>query len=159
MFGFLLVLFVLVCLLLGLFILVQSDTGGGISGAIGGGLSSANSAIGAQNTENILTRGTTLLAVLYFGLALGLFVMASNYGAGGGILDAPVQRQEQQGGQEQGVDVIDPSDVEVPADEMEQPDVAPIPQGEEVLPEEEVPMGDIEMGEPTPEQEHVPQGE
>lgn len=73
----LIVVFVLVCVFLTLFILVQSDKGGGISGAVGGGISNANSAIGAQNTENILTRGTTTLAVLYFSLAVIIFLLAS----------------------------------------------------------------------------------
>lgn len=77
LFHVLIVVFILVCVLLTLFILVQSDKGGGISGAVGGGISNANSAIGAQNTENILTRGTTTLAVIYFSLAIVLFLLAA----------------------------------------------------------------------------------
>ena len=63
--GILVVVFVFVCVILTLLVLVQSDKGGGISGAIGGGLSNANSVMGAQNTENILSRGTVLFAALY----------------------------------------------------------------------------------------------
>jgi preprotein translocase subunit SecG len=77
LFGILTVLFVIVSLLLGLLILVQSDKGGGISGAIGGGMGGANSVIGAQNTENILTRGTTILAATYFILTIALFLVAA----------------------------------------------------------------------------------
>ena len=66
------VLFIAVSLVLALFILVQSDKGGGISGAIGGGISNANTVLGAQNTENILTRGTTILVIAFFVIAGGI---------------------------------------------------------------------------------------
>ena len=65
LFGILSVIFALVCLILGLLVLLQSDKGGGISGAIGGGVSSANSVIGAQNTENILTTHDPKIARRY----------------------------------------------------------------------------------------------
>ncbi len=84
-FGILTVLFIVVSLLLALLILVQSDKGGGISGAIGGGVSGANSVIGAQNTENILTRGTTILAAIYFGLTIALFLVASRTNSSAGM--------------------------------------------------------------------------
>jgi preprotein translocase subunit SecG len=70
LFGFLVVVFVIVCLLLSLLILIQSDKGGGISGAIGGGLGGASSLLGTQDTANILTRGTTLFASLFFLLCI-----------------------------------------------------------------------------------------
>jgi preprotein translocase subunit SecG len=64
------ILFVITCIILVLLILVQSDKGGGLSSAVGGGMSGANSVMGAQNTENILTRGTVLFAVLYIALTI-----------------------------------------------------------------------------------------
>ncbi len=64
------ILFVIACIILVLLILVQSDKGGGLSSAVGGGMSSANSVMGAQNTENLLTRGTVFFAVLYIALTI-----------------------------------------------------------------------------------------
>lgn len=68
--GILSVLFVIVSIILVILILVQNDKGGGLSGSIGGGLSNANSVMGAQNTENILTKSTVVFAVLYFLLTI-----------------------------------------------------------------------------------------
>ncbi len=84
-FGILLVLYVIVCLLLCVVVLIQSDKGGGISGAFGGGLASASALLGTQDTANILTRGTTLFATLYMVLCIviSLFV-ARTAGIGGG---------------------------------------------------------------------------
>jgi preprotein translocase subunit SecG len=74
------VIFVVVCIGLCLLVLIQNDKGGGISGAIGGGLAGANTLLGAQDTANILTRGTTIFAITYMVLciilSLGLTRMA-----------------------------------------------------------------------------------
>jgi len=70
-FGLLAFLFLIVCVVLVFLVMVQDDKGGGISGAIGGGISStANSVLGSQNAENILTRGTKIFAGLFFVLAI-----------------------------------------------------------------------------------------
>ena len=71
-FGIFLVIFVLVCMLLCFLVLIQSDKGGGISGAIGGNLANASSLLGTQDTANILTRGTTIFATAYIVLCLTL---------------------------------------------------------------------------------------
>ena len=65
LFGIAVVIFLIVCIGLILLVLIQSDKGGGISGAIGGGLSGASNVLGAQDTANILTRGTTIFAISY----------------------------------------------------------------------------------------------
>ncbi len=70
LFGFLVFLFVIVCVILCLLILIQSDKGGGISGAIGGGLGGANTLLGTQDTANILTRGTAIFATAFFLLCI-----------------------------------------------------------------------------------------
>lgn len=62
LFGFLIVLYVFVCIFLCLLVLVQSDKGGGINGTLGGGMSNASALLGAQDTANILTRATTIFA-------------------------------------------------------------------------------------------------
>lgn len=70
LFGFLVFLFVVVCIFLCLLILIQSDKGGGISGAIGGGLGGASSLLGTQDTANILTRGTQIFAGAFLVLCI-----------------------------------------------------------------------------------------
>ncbi|MBN1757070.1 MAG: preprotein translocase subunit SecG [Chitinispirillaceae bacterium] len=77
LFALLVILFVIVCIFLCLLILIQSDKGGGISGAIGGGLGGANSLLGTQDTANILTRGTTIFGTVFFLLCIAMsFVMS-----------------------------------------------------------------------------------
>jgi preprotein translocase subunit SecG len=77
LFGIFVVIFVIVCLFLVLLVLIQSDKGGGISGSIGGGLAGANTLLGAQDTANILTRGTTIFAVSYMVLCIFLSLVLS----------------------------------------------------------------------------------
>lgn len=76
-FGIAIIIFLIVCILLILLVLIQSDKGGGISGAIGGGLSGASSLLGTQDTANILTRGTTIFAVSYMVLCIVLSLFLS----------------------------------------------------------------------------------
>ncbi len=64
------VVFVLSGLLLGLLVLIQDEQGDSIGGLFGGG---SNSAFGARS-GNILTRTTTVLGVIFFGLAIFLAV-------------------------------------------------------------------------------------
>ena len=77
LFWFLMAVFILVCGLICFLVLIQSDKGGGISGAIGGGLGGANSLLGTQDTANILTRGTVIFGGVFFILCIVLsFVMS-----------------------------------------------------------------------------------
>jgi preprotein translocase subunit SecG len=69
-FGILLVLFLIVCIFLCFLVLIQSDKGGGISGAIGGGLGNASNVLGTQDTANILTRGTAIFAAAFMALCV-----------------------------------------------------------------------------------------
>ncbi len=70
LFGILVVLFVIVCIILCLLILIQSDKGGGLSGAVGGGLGGASNLLGTQDTANILTRGTAIFGVAFLILCI-----------------------------------------------------------------------------------------
>ncbi len=88
LFGLLATLFVIVSIILILLVLVQNDKGGGLSSSIGGGVAGANSVIGSQNTENILTRGTTLFAILYFVLTMALSLGVSQLYGGEGAESA-----------------------------------------------------------------------
>ncbi len=76
-FGIAVVLFVLVCISLVFLVLIQNDKGGGLAGSIGGGLASAGSMLGTQDTANILTRGTTIFATAFMVLCLALSLMVS----------------------------------------------------------------------------------
>jgi preprotein translocase subunit SecG len=76
LFGFLTVIFVIVCIILCFLILIQSDKGGGISGALGGGLGGASNLFGAQDTANFLTRFTAIFGGAFLTLCvLMAFVM------------------------------------------------------------------------------------
>ena len=67
------VLYVLVCLLLMTVILLQQGKGGDIANAFGGG-GSSQTAFGARSGATVLSRATTILAVLFIvgALALGI---------------------------------------------------------------------------------------
>jgi preprotein translocase subunit SecG len=60
-------------------VLLQDDKGGGISGAIGGGVgSTANTILGSQNAENILTYGTRIFAGTFFVLTIIITLLVAN---------------------------------------------------------------------------------
>ncbi len=96
LFGFLVVIFVIVCVFLCLLILIQSDKGGGISGAIGGGLGGTNSLLGTQDTANILTRGTAIFGAAFMVLCIAMsFVVGKQNVAGQkSILQERAQKQQ-----------------------------------------------------------------
>jgi preprotein translocase subunit SecG len=78
LFGIFLFIFVVVCILLCLLVLIQSDKGGGISGAIGGGLAGASNMFGTQDTANILTKLTTGFAIAFGGLCIIMSLFLSH---------------------------------------------------------------------------------
>jgi preprotein translocase subunit SecG len=96
LFGIGLVIFVIICVFLCLLILIQSDKGGGISGALGGGFSSATNLLGSQDTANILTRATAISAGIYLGLCLLLSIFLS-HPTGTQVKSALKERAEKQG--------------------------------------------------------------
>ena len=96
LFGVLVFVFVLVCVMLCLLILIQSDKGGGISGAIGGGLGGANSLLGTQDTANILTRGTAIFAgaFLVLCIVMSMVVGKQNVSTQRSLLKDRAQKQQ-----------------------------------------------------------------
>jgi len=78
LFGIVLFIFIVVCILLCLLVLIQSDKGGGISGAIGGGLAGASSMFGTQDTANVLTKATTICASVFMGLCVIMSLFLSH---------------------------------------------------------------------------------
>ena len=67
------VLYVLVCLVLSLVILLQQGRGGDIASAFGG--SSSQAAFGARSGATLLTKATSIAAVLFMLFALTLSVI------------------------------------------------------------------------------------
>jgi preprotein translocase subunit SecG len=130
-FALVLIVYVFVCVILCLLVLIQSDKGGGISGAIGGGLSGANTLLGTQDTANILTRGTTIFASAFMLLCivLSLFLSNTTVDAGSSALKERAEQQEN----------FSPASI---LDEEPLP-VAPEEEAEmEALPQEETPEPD-----------------
>ncbi len=80
--GFLLVLLVLVCIALGTVILLQRSEGGALG--MGGGPSGFMTARGAGD---LLTRTTSILAAIFFGLCLLMTVLSGRMHAGGSVVD------------------------------------------------------------------------
>jgi len=89
-FGILLVIFIIVCVFLCLLILIQSDKGGGISGAIGG-LSGANNFLGTQDTANVLTKGTYIFGGVFLLLCVLMTFLIP--GRGGVMAKSEMQRR------------------------------------------------------------------
>ncbi len=82
LFGLIIVLHVIVCLVLILLVLVQSDKGGGLAGAFGGMGGGVNSVFGGRGTANILTKSTTWAAALFLIISLTLNFMVANKSKG-----------------------------------------------------------------------------
>jgi preprotein translocase subunit SecG len=73
-------LYVLVCFLLMLVVLLQQGKGGDIAAAFGGGAS--QTAFGARAGATVLSRATTILAVLFVLGALALGILRQTAGQG-----------------------------------------------------------------------------
>ncbi len=100
MFGFFVVVHVLICIALVLIVLLQAGRGGGLSGAFGGG-ATAQTLFGGRGAATFLTKTTQWLAAGFMVMSILLAVLSSraNTQAGGqGLLQ---QRARQRAGQAQ----------------------------------------------------------
>jgi len=68
MFGFLMIIEIIVSILLMIAVLMQSSKGGGLAGSFGTG--GMGTVFGVRRTADFLSRATTYLAVVFLGLAL-----------------------------------------------------------------------------------------
>ena len=86
-------IYVLVCLVLMLVILLQQGKGGDIANAFGGGASQA--AFGARSGATVLSRATTIAAVLFFlgALVLGIIGQRGPGSVVGGRIPQPLQQR------------------------------------------------------------------
>jgi preprotein translocase subunit SecG len=84
--------YVLVCLVLSLVILLQQGRGGDIASAFGG--SSSQAAFGARSGATLLTKATTVAAVLFMLFALTLSILGQRGGTSSVVSGtaAPVPR-------------------------------------------------------------------
>ena len=80
-------IYVLVCLVLSLVILLQQGRGGDIASAFGG--SSSQAAFGARSGATLLTRATSVAAVLFMLFALALSIVGQRSGGGSLLSDTP----------------------------------------------------------------------
>jgi preprotein translocase subunit SecG len=89
---FIATLYVLTCMVLMLVILLQQGKGGDIANAFGGGSSQA--AFGARSGATVLSRATTVCAVLFVvgALVLGIVGQRGPGSVIGGRVPAPVQQ-------------------------------------------------------------------
>jgi len=76
MYEILMVIYLVVALALVGFILIQQGKGAGMGSSFGGGAS--GTVFGASGSGNFLTKTTTFLAIVFFGVALGLGNLTSN---------------------------------------------------------------------------------
>src|SRR5512138_2387044 len=77
-------LYVLTCLVLLLVVLLQQGKGGDIASAFGGG--SSQTAFGARSGATVLSRATTIAAVLFMIGAIALGVLGQGVGSGRSIV-------------------------------------------------------------------------
>jgi len=93
MYGFVVTIFILVCLLQMVAILLQSSKGGGLAGAFGGG--GMGAMFGSRGTATFLSKLTAGLATAFMILALLLGLMTSR---GGGEAQGLVEQERQSRG-------------------------------------------------------------
>lgn len=78
MFYVLIVIAIVICVVLGLFILIQEPKGGGLSSGFAG----SNNIMGVQRTSDILEKGTWILVISLMVVVLMINVVIPKAGAG-----------------------------------------------------------------------------
>lgn len=92
MYGLVITIFIMVCVLQVIAVLLQSSKGGGLAGAFGGG--GMGAVFGGRGAATFLSKVTSVLAALFMLLALWLGIMATGKSSGSDSLVARA-RQEQ----------------------------------------------------------------
>lgn len=88
---FLMISLLIVALLLVGIILIQQGKGAEIGASFGAGAS--NTLFGAPGAGNFLTKSTTILAIIFFALALTIHAIGQNEATESGLLDDPEATQ------------------------------------------------------------------
>jgi preprotein translocase subunit SecG len=149
-FGTVVFIWVVICVLLILVILIQSDKGGGLSGAFGGGMSSAQALLGTQDTKNILTRATTILASLFMGICIILSLILANFVNKVDAKSALRMRAEKQ-------DTYSPASILQPGGLPVQSESQQAGQEGQAAPAQQAPATEIPQGVPLPIQQVPPE--
>lgn len=110
--GFVVFLFVPVCVVLTLIILLQDSKGEGLSSSAFGG-AEMQSVLGGRGAATFLGKLTTWLAIGF--MVISLFLMRF-YGEGGGGTLTPIQEETTQEATTEPVDTTDEGTVETPTD-------------------------------------------
>jgi len=110
--GFVLFLFVPVCVVLTLIILLQDSKGEGLSSSAFGG-AEMQSVLGGRGAATFLGKLTTWLAIAF--MVISLFLMRF-YGEGGGGELTPIQQETTQEGTAEPADTTGEGTVETPTD-------------------------------------------
>jgi preprotein translocase subunit SecG len=76
-YGILLFLLILVSVILVMFVLMQSDKGGGLAGSLGG-MGGGGMPFSGREAATILTKGTTGLAIAFMVICIALSLMSKN---------------------------------------------------------------------------------
>lgn len=98
LYGFMIVLFVLTCILMVVVILMQASKGGGLASSFGG-MGGAGGMLSARSATSFLQKTTIGLAVFYAVLCIIISFMSA--GGPAGQLESTTQQQLQQLNQEQ----------------------------------------------------------
>lgn len=99
MMGLISVLHILTCIALMVTILLQSGKGGGLAGSFGGGTS--QTLFGGRGAATFLSRGSTILAVVFFltSLTLGLSSSRTNTVGGRSLIQEEARQRAREGQQ------------------------------------------------------------
>jgi preprotein translocase subunit SecG len=110
-------LYVIVCVFLILVVLLQTGRRADIAGAFGGG--GSQTAFGARGAATVLSKATTVSAILFMVLALVLSIMRSGRGSSGSVLEdlEPATSAPAQPGPAAPADEIPPPVIPPPAGE------------------------------------------
>jgi len=117
MYGFLIVIFVIVCILMVVSILLQSSKGGGLASSFGG-LGSSN-VLGPRGAASFLQKATTVLAVVYMLLSIFIGLMS---GVGQGQRESVIQRELNQMQQTQPLPELPVAPIQPNGGQQQQPD-------------------------------------
>src|SRR5881628_2703796 len=90
MYGLLLALHILICLLLIVAVLLQSGKGGGLAGGAFGG--TAQTVFGGRGATDFITRATMVLGATFFATSLLLALISSNTGRARSLLQEEAKR-------------------------------------------------------------------
>ena len=105
MYMFVVALHILLCILLVLIILLQPGKGGDVGAAFGGG--GGSTMFGPRGPANLLTRATTLVAVLFMVTSVSLSIYSNRARQADADISGAIERLEQQSQQPREAPLID----------------------------------------------------